>query len=69
MSGDEQNTPVDDENTEGTEQSEDAKGPVLPPIARPNNPLSRPTDAIQRPGFRNPANSRTKAQKKAKKKR
>ena len=34
----------------------------------PSNPLSRPTDAILRPGFRNPSNSRSKAQRKARRK-
>ena len=34
----------------------------------PSNPLSRPTDATLRPGFRNPSNSRSKAQRKARRK-
>lgn len=37
--------------------------------ARRANLLSRPTDYVARPGFRNPANARTKAQKSAGKKR
>ncbi|MEL6348429.1 MAG: hypothetical protein AAFV53_35310 [Myxococcota bacterium] len=35
---------------------------------RPTNPLSRPTDAVNRPGFRAPSNKRSKAQKKRRKK-
>lgn len=45
--------------------------PVVPDVTtpqRPTNPLSRPTDAVSRPGFRAPSNSRTKAQKKRRKK-
>jgi hypothetical protein len=34
----------------------------------PSNPLSRPTDATLRPGFRNPSNSRSKVQRKSRKK-
>lgn len=56
-------------NTEGDDGSssdaeEQGKGSAAPVLGRPTNPLSRPTDAIQRPGFRNPANNRSKAQKK-----
>lgn len=40
-------------------------------VKAPPSILSRPTDAVARPGFRNPPNARTKAQKaeKGKKKR
>lgn len=48
---------------EGTEETEE-KGTTT---RSPSNPLSRPTDAVLRPGFRNPANSRTKAQRKKRK--
>jgi hypothetical protein len=34
----------------------------------PSNPLSRPTDTTLRPGFRNPSNSRSKVQRKSRKK-
>ena len=34
----------------------------------PHNPLSRPTDTTLRPGFRNPANKRSKSQKKKRRK-
>ena len=52
------------ENTEvsETEEVESTDAPAQP--SRPVNPLSRPTDAVARPGFRNPANKRTKAQRK-----
>ncbi len=48
---------------EGAEETEE-KGSTA---RSPSNPLSRPTDAVLRPGFRNPANSRTKAQRKKRK--
>lgn len=34
------------------------------PSGRRQNLLSRPTDFVERPGFRNPANKRSKASKK-----
>ncbi|MFT4978132.1 MAG: hypothetical protein ACI8S6_004040 [Myxococcota bacterium] len=49
-----------------TEESEEAGGST---ITQPVNPLSRPTDAVARPGFRNPPNNRTKVQKSRKKRR
>ena len=51
------------EAAEATE-SEDKGATTQSPV----NPLSRPTAATLRPGFRNPANSRSKAQKKRRKK-
>ncbi|MCK6504687.1 hypothetical protein L6R53_14995 [Myxococcota bacterium] len=69
--------PEQDDNAERTETTEaeqvegvetdEAAGPKGSP--RKANLLSRPTDFVARPGFRNPANSRTKAQKQAGKKR
>ena len=46
------------EENENAEQDSD--------ISRPSNPLSRSTDQTIRPGFRNPANARSKATKKKK---
>lgn len=43
-----------------------AKAPGASAVARASV-LSRPTDFVQRPGFRNPANAKTKAQKGGKK--
>lgn len=48
--------------------SEEVENTVDTSVSRPINPLSRPTDAIARPGFRNPANKKTKAQKKRRRK-
>ena len=55
------------------EQAQDvpAGAPQMPGLAtpqRPTNPLSRPTDAVNRPGFRPPSNNRSKAQKKKRRK-
>ncbi|MDG1481768.1 MAG: hypothetical protein P8R54_19390 [Myxococcota bacterium] len=52
------------ETPETPEEDSEGKGTT---IRSPSNPLSRPTDAVIRPGFRNPANSRTKAQRKKRK--
>ena len=54
------------EEIETTEEEGESK-PLTAPL--PTNPLSRPTDATLRPGFRNPANRRSKAQRKKRKKR
>lgn len=55
---------ADDQNTtESSEQDERER-----PTAARENPLSKPTDGALRPGFRNPANAGSKAQKKARRK-
>ena len=53
---------------EATETTE-ADKPRTAKISLPDNPLSRPTDAAPRPGFRAPANQGSKAMKGGKKKR
>lgn len=62
---------TDNTETETTETPEaPAEESATPtPSRRVGNPLSRPTDAVARPGFRNPSNKRSKAQKGSKKKR
>ena len=48
----------------------DETKPAAPPIAtptRPNSVLTNPKDAAPRPGFRAPANNKSKAQKGGKK--
>lgn len=47
---------------------EDSEAPPLAPALpeRSRNPLARDTDFVARPGFRNPANAKSKALKKAK---
>lgn len=47
----------------------DADKPRSSKISLPENPLSRPTDAPPRPGFRAPPNKGSKAMKGGKKKR
>ena len=63
---------MSEEKTENgaAEESTEAAAPAEEKSVNrsPGNPLSRPTDAILRPGFRNPSNSRSKAQRKARKK-
>lgn len=56
---------MSDQTPENTAETETSETPVgsEPAVSRPVNPLSRPTDAIARPGFRNPPNKKTKAQK------
>lgn len=39
-----------------------------PTFTPPPSPLQKETDRVARPGFRNPPNAKTKAQKSAKKK-
>ncbi|MFT5680324.1 MAG: hypothetical protein ACI8RZ_001230 [Myxococcota bacterium] len=58
---------VDETAGEASEEVAEEKGGAT--NRSPDNPLSRPTDAVIRPGFRNPANSRTKVQRKKRKKR
>ena len=53
---------------EATETPE-ADKPRTAKISLPDNPLSRPTDAAPRPGFRAPANKGSKAMKGDKKRR
>ncbi len=53
------------ETPETPETTETSPGPARRPFAPPT-PLQRPTDAAARPGFRSPANNRSKAQKKKK---
>jgi hypothetical protein len=57
----------EDKDVSENEEVESTDAPAQP--SRPVNPLSRPTDTIARPGFRNPANKRTKAQRKKRRKR
>jgi hypothetical protein len=49
------------------EKTEPAPAPTSAPT-RPTSILSNPKDQAARPGFRSPANARTKAQKGGKKK-
>lgn len=53
---------MSDEETKETPATADA--PVGPKSVRPTSLLTKPTDAAVRPGFRNPANTKSKAQKK-----
>lgn len=64
----EQPTPenTETETAEGTEETEETAATTS--TIRVSNPLSRPTDAVARPGFRNPSNKRSKAQKSNRKK-
>ena len=67
-------TPADDSPKAETEDAADAETEELKhtETSRARSPLSRETDFIERPGFRNPANARSKAlkaKKKAKKRR
>jgi hypothetical protein len=57
-------TPETPENAENAENAEKA-----PSNVGRASLLSRPTDYVERPGFRNPSNKRTKAQKKGSKSR
>jgi hypothetical protein len=54
-----------DEEKQDPEETDEAapKGPFQ---GRPPNILTRPTDHAARPGFRSPANQKSKAQKKNK---
>lgn len=64
MSDADETTPAETpaEATEATDKPRTAK------ISLPQNPLSRPTDAAPRPGFRAPPNKGSKAMKGNKKK-
>jgi len=57
----------------GQPEADDASAPTAPvPRGRPLGAaalLSRPSDFVARPGFRNPANAGSKAQKATKKRR
>jgi hypothetical protein len=58
------------ETPAGDESVAPEAAPAAPAAgARAPNPLSRPTDAVARPGFRNPPNAKSKAQKSGKGKR
>lgn len=59
-------TPETPETAETTPTTEEK--PAGPVSVRPTSVLTRPTDAPLRPGFRNPPNAKSKAQKKAKRK-
>jgi hypothetical protein len=54
-----------------TDTVDEGAAPAAAPAAgaRAPNPLSRPSDAVARPGFRNPPNAKSKAQKPGKGKR
>lgn len=54
--------PNDATQTDETPKAETEK--TASPVGRASL-LSRPTDYVERPGFRNPSNKRTKAQKKS----
>lgn len=56
------------ESTEN-ESTEEGEEKTTTTVTSPINPLSRPTDTTLRPGFRNPANVRSKVQRKKRKKR
>ncbi|MCB9683109.1 MAG: hypothetical protein H6733_16715 [Alphaproteobacteria bacterium] len=58
---------MSDETEETDETPIDATPKARPSVA-PSGILQRPSDAAVRPGFRSPANSRSKAQKAGKKK-
>jgi len=59
--------PTQTDETEAEAETEtEALAPALP--LRQNNQFTRPTDLASRPGFRSPANSKTKAQKSSRKK-
>jgi hypothetical protein len=53
-----------DDDTTPDDDAAPALAPALPERSR--NPLARDTDFVARPGFRNPANAKSKALKKAK---
>jgi hypothetical protein len=57
-----------DEPGDDTVAGAENKAPAAPASAGPPNILTRPTDRVARPGFRNPPNQKSKAQKKQKKK-
>ena len=61
-------TPETPQAEQGDDAAQDEAG-GLKGSPRKANLLSRPTDYVDRPGFRNAANNRTKAQKQAGKKR
>jgi hypothetical protein len=67
MSDADETTPAETP-AEATETPE-ADKPRTAKISLPDNPLSRPTDAAPRPGFRAPPNKGSKAIKSDKKKR
>ncbi|MCB9743453.1 MAG: hypothetical protein H6741_25115 [Alphaproteobacteria bacterium] len=67
---DDLNTPNEEAEASVDESEEsEASGSKGESAKAAANPLSRPSDAAARPGFRNPSNKRSKAQKKGKKKR
>ena len=55
---------ADEQNTNESSEQEERERPT----AARDNPLSKPTDGALRPGFRNPANTGSKAQKKSRRK-
>lgn len=59
----------DADETTPAETPVEGDKPRTAKISLPENPLSRPTDAAPRPGFRAPANQGSKAMKGGKKKR
>lgn len=54
------------DETETPDTAETTETPATRRPFAPPTPLQRPTDAAARPGFRSPANNRSKAQKKKK---
>jgi len=57
-----------DKEKQGEDESTEDQADSRLTGAAVTNPLSRPTDQVTRPGFRNPANTRSKASKKSKRK-
>ena len=58
----------DIDDTDNDTTPEEGEAPALAPALpeRSRNPLARESDFVARPGFRNPANNKSKAVKKAK---
>jgi hypothetical protein len=57
---------MSDEATPTPEPTAAPDAPIGPKAVMPTSILTKPTDAPVRPGFRNPANTKSKAQKKKK---
>jgi hypothetical protein len=60
---------VETPETPETEEGAEAGEPKVRPTVASSNPLSRDSDHAIRPGFRSPANAKSKASKKKRKKR
>ena len=62
------NSPEIEDETPAEAEGEDSKPAVPATPPRPTSQLTRPTDAVARPGFRNPSNKGTKVMRTNKKK-